>query len=68
MRILDILASSFLDDLLELREDISKEQQEKNWFSAPSALRIYGESLFEGFKGVAVHVDCRSLFKPGQRP
>lgn len=47
VRILDILASCFLDDLLELREDnISKEEQEKNWFSAPSALRIYGELFF----------------------
>lgn len=46
VRILDILACSFLDDLLELRdEDLSKELQEQNWFSAPSALRIYGHYL-----------------------
>lgn len=46
VRILDILASSFLDDLLELRdEELSKELQEQNWFSAPSALRVYGHYL-----------------------
>ncbi|XP_050297092.1 serine/threonine-protein phosphatase 2A regulatory subunit B'' subunit gamma-like [Anthonomus grandis grandis] len=46
IRILDILASTFLDDLLELRdEELSKEMQEQNWFSAPSALRIYGHYL-----------------------
>ncbi|KAJ8941727.1 hypothetical protein NQ318_023323 [Aromia moschata] len=46
VRILDILACSFLDDLLELRdEELSKEAQEQNWFSAPSALRIYGHYL-----------------------
>ncbi|KAL1501513.1 hypothetical protein ABEB36_006820 [Hypothenemus hampei] len=46
VKILDILACSFLDDLLELRdEDLSKEMQEQNWFSAPSALRIYGHYL-----------------------
>lgn len=46
VRILDILACSFLDELLELRdEELSKEVQEQNWFSAPSALRIYGHYL-----------------------
>lgn len=46
VRILDILACSFLDDLLELRdEELSKDLQEQNWFSAPSALRIYGHYL-----------------------
>ncbi|XP_057666905.1 serine/threonine-protein phosphatase 2A regulatory subunit B'' subunit gamma-like [Diorhabda carinulata] len=46
VRILDILACSFLDDLLELRdEDLSKELQEQNWFSAPSAFRVYGHYL-----------------------
>ncbi|CAG9859442.1 unnamed protein product [Phyllotreta striolata] len=46
VRILDILACSFLDDLLELRdEELSKELQEQNWFSAPSALKIYGHYL-----------------------
>lgn len=44
VRILDVLACSFLDELLELRdEELSKEVQEQNWFSAPSALRV---SLF----------------------
>lgn len=46
VKISDILACSFLDDLLELRdEELSKEVQEQNWFSAPSALRIYGHYL-----------------------
>lgn len=46
IKIQDILACSFLDDLLELRdEDLSKEMQESNWFSAPSALRVYGQYL-----------------------
>lgn len=72
IKIQDILACSFLDDLLEVDiliyifvfcisssrywsnsnsifmfiqlrdEDLSKESQETNWFSAPSALRVYG--------------------------
>ncbi|KAL7648208.1 UNVERIFIED_CONTAM: hypothetical protein RMT77_000111 [Armadillidium vulgare] len=43
IKIQDILACSFLDDLLELRdEDLPKKQQQSNWFSAPSALRVYG--------------------------
>jgi len=46
VRVQDILACSFLDDLLELRDqDLKKEQQEKNWFSAPTALRVYGQYL-----------------------
>ncbi|CAG9829083.1 unnamed protein product [Diabrotica balteata] len=46
VRILDILACSFLDDLLDLGDqELSKELQEQNWFSAPSALRIYGHYL-----------------------
>lgn len=46
IKIQDILACSFLDDLLELRdEELSKEMQESNWFSAPSALRVYGQYL-----------------------
>lgn len=46
VRILDILACSFLDELLELRdEDLSKELQEQNWFSAPSTFRVYGHYL-----------------------
>ncbi|XP_075223773.1 serine/threonine-protein phosphatase 2A regulatory subunit B'' subunit gamma-like isoform X2 [Lycorma delicatula] len=46
VRIQDILACSFLDDLLELRdEDLPKDLQEVNWFSAPSALRVYGQYL-----------------------
>lgn len=46
VKVMDILACSFLDDLLELRdEELTKEQQEANWFSAPSALRVYGQYL-----------------------
>ncbi|XP_077969620.1 serine/threonine-protein phosphatase 2A regulatory subunit B'' subunit gamma-like [Styela clava] len=46
IKIQDILACGFLDDLLELRdEELSKEVQESNWFSAPSALRVYGQYL-----------------------
>lgn len=46
VKIADILACSFLDDLLELRdEDLSESQQESNWFSAPSAMRVYGTYL-----------------------
>ena len=26
-------------------EDLSKEQQDSNWFSAPSALRVYGKFI-----------------------
>lgn len=46
VRIQDILACSFLDDLLELRDvDLPKDVQDSNWFSAPSALRVYGQYL-----------------------
>ncbi|KYN26665.1 Serine/threonine-protein phosphatase 2A regulatory subunit B'' subunit gamma, partial [Trachymyrmex cornetzi] len=46
VHILDILAFSFLDDLLELRdEDLPKDLQEANWFSAPSALKVYRQYL-----------------------
>ncbi len=46
VRIRDILACSFLDELLELRDqDLAKDLQETNWFSAPSALRVYGVYL-----------------------
>eukprot|EP00090_Calanus_glacialis_P037723 TRINITY_DN6522_c0_g1_i1.p1 TRINITY_DN6522_c0_g1~~TRINITY_DN6522_c0_g1_i1.p1 ORF type:complete len:451 (+),score=188.34 TRINITY_DN6522_c0_g1_i1:44-1396(+) len=46
IKIQDVLACSFLDDLLELRDqELPKELQEANWFSAPSALRVYGQYL-----------------------
>jgi serine/threonine-protein phosphatase 2A regulatory subunit B'' len=46
VRIRDILTCRFLDDLLELRdEEIPKDAQEMNWFSAPSALSVYGHYL-----------------------
>uniref|UniRef100_A0A182NPK6 Serine/threonine-protein phosphatase 2A regulatory subunit B'' subunit gamma n=1 Tax=Anopheles dirus TaxID=7168 RepID=A0A182NPK6_9DIPT len=46
IRIRDVLTCSFLDDLLELRdEEIPKDAQELNWFSAPSALSVYGHYL-----------------------
>lgn len=45
IRIKEILKSNFLDELLELREsDLPKDLQE-NWFSAPSALSVYGHYL-----------------------
>lgn len=46
IKILDILCCPFLDDLLELRDDqLSKADQMSNWFSAPSALKVYGDYL-----------------------
>lgn len=46
IKIQDILTCSFLDDLLELRdEELPKDQLQNNWFSAPSALRVYGVYL-----------------------
>eukprot|EP00088_Acartia_fossae_P021839 TRINITY_DN23209_c0_g1_i1.p1 TRINITY_DN23209_c0_g1~~TRINITY_DN23209_c0_g1_i1.p1 ORF type:complete len:444 (-),score=88.77 TRINITY_DN23209_c0_g1_i1:310-1641(-) len=46
IKIQDVLACSFLDDLLELRDnDLPKDAQDSNWFSAPSALRVYGQYL-----------------------
>ncbi|CAH2231728.1 jg14310 [Pararge aegeria aegeria] len=46
VRIRDVLSCSFLDDLLELREeDLPMDLQEQNWFSAASALRVYGQYL-----------------------
>ncbi|XP_050671495.1 serine/threonine-protein phosphatase 2A regulatory subunit B'' subunit gamma-like [Leptidea sinapis] len=46
VRIRDVLSCTFLDDLLELRgEDLPMELQEQNWFSAASALRLYGQYL-----------------------
>jgi serine/threonine-protein phosphatase 2A regulatory subunit B'' len=46
VKITEILSSGFLDQLIELRdEDISKDHLESNWFSAQSALRVYGQYL-----------------------
>ncbi|GFU22818.1 hypothetical protein NPIL_341091 [Nephila pilipes] len=46
IKIQNILACSFLDDLLELRDEtLPKDVQEANWFSAPSALHVYGQYL-----------------------
>ena len=46
IRIQDVLACSFLDELLELRDqELAKDVQEANWFSAPSALRVYGKGI-----------------------
>jgi serine/threonine-protein phosphatase 2A regulatory subunit B''/actin-binding protein anillin len=46
IKIRDILTCNFLDDLLELRdEEIPKDAQEMNWFSAPSTLSVYGNYL-----------------------
>ncbi|XP_026466973.1 serine/threonine-protein phosphatase 2A regulatory subunit B'' subunit gamma-like isoform X2 [Ctenocephalides felis] len=42
----NILASNFLEELLELRDNnLPKESQDTNWFSAPSALQVYGHYL-----------------------
>lgn len=43
IRIVDILSCGFLDELLELREEIHKTKQ--NYFSIPSALHIYSTYL-----------------------
>ncbi|KAH8855478.1 Serine/threonine-protein phosphatase 2A regulatory subunit B'' subunit gamma [Schistosoma japonicum] len=46
VRITDILASGFLDSMLELREVTTSEAQlAANWFSHQSALRVYGSYL-----------------------
>ncbi|EDV23688.1 uncharacterized protein TRIADDRAFT_57146 [Trichoplax adhaerens] len=46
VKIVDILNCTFLDELLELRdEDLPQERQNANWFSATSALRVYGQYL-----------------------
>ncbi|XP_065558661.1 serine/threonine-protein phosphatase 2A regulatory subunit B'' subunit gamma-like isoform X3 [Artemia franciscana] len=46
IKIQEILSSGFLDDLLELRdEDLPKDNQIQNWFSASSALKVYGQYL-----------------------
>lgn len=46
VKITEILASGYLDQLIELRdEDAGKEHLESNWFSAQSALRVYGQYL-----------------------
>ncbi|VEL31367.1 unnamed protein product [Protopolystoma xenopodis] len=46
IRISDILASGFLDSLLELRESqIAETQLVANWFSFQSAMRVYGSYL-----------------------
>jgi len=46
VRIIDILISGFLDDLLELREEeVPEEKLHINWFSAPSAFRVYSQFL-----------------------
>ena len=68
IRIQDILASSFLDELLELRDqDLAKDVQESNWFSAPSALRVYGVYLNLDqvrFIFVLIHFRCRTSHAP----
>lgn len=46
VRITDILASGFLDAMLELRETNAREEQlADNWFSRQSADRVYGSYL-----------------------
>ena len=42
----DVCLSRCVLDTLQLRdEELSKDMQESNWFSAPSALRVYGQYL-----------------------
>ena len=46
VKITEILASGFLDQLIELRdEDLPRDRLEVNWFSAQSAQRVYGQYL-----------------------
>ncbi|OQR79746.1 serine/threonine-protein phosphatase 2A regulatory subunit B'' subunit gamma-like [Tropilaelaps mercedesae] len=45
VRIDEIILSSFLDDLLELREDLSRAALEANWFSAVSARKVYSRFM-----------------------
>ncbi|KAL5464138.1 hypothetical protein EMCRGX_G033105 [Ephydatia muelleri] len=46
IRIQDILACGFLDDLLELRdEDTAEGDHLNNWFSAHSAHKVYGQYI-----------------------
>ncbi|XP_037950978.1 serine/threonine-protein phosphatase 2A regulatory subunit B'' subunit gamma-like [Teleopsis dalmanni] len=45
IRIRDILASGLLAELLELRDETTKEEQERNWFSMTSVLSVYGNYL-----------------------
>ena len=65
IKIQDVLAYSFLDDLLELRDqELSKDLQEQNWFSAPSALRVYGQylNLDTDHNGMLRLVSCHILY------
>ncbi|XP_017847464.1 serine/threonine-protein phosphatase 2A regulatory subunit B'' subunit gamma isoform X2 [Drosophila busckii] len=48
IRILDMLASGYIDELLELRElpqSTDEQLQLSNWFSLPSVLQVYGSFL-----------------------
>ncbi|KAG8224440.1 hypothetical protein J437_LFUL001393 [Ladona fulva] len=45
VRIQDVLASGFLDEINELRSEDMPKNLQANWFSAPSALRVYGQYL-----------------------
>ena len=40
-----LISTSLISDSQLRDEDLSKEMQESNWFSAPSALRVYGQYL-----------------------
>ena len=52
IRIQDILACSFLDDLLELRDqDLPKDAQDANWFSAPSGMYLIYTLFYKRFSG-----------------
>ncbi|ESO06989.1 hypothetical protein HELRODRAFT_191272 [Helobdella robusta] len=46
IKIQDVLTCTFLNDLLELRdEEMSKERQETNWFSTLFSFKVYGQYL-----------------------
>ncbi|XP_022656682.1 serine/threonine-protein phosphatase 2A regulatory subunit B'' subunit gamma-like isoform X2 [Varroa destructor] len=45
VRIDEIILSSFLDDLLELREDLPRAALEANWFSAVSTRKVYSRFM-----------------------
>ncbi|XP_065196262.1 serine/threonine-protein phosphatase 2A regulatory subunit B'' subunit gamma-like isoform X1 [Sycon ciliatum] len=46
VKVQDIMSCKFLDELLQLRDDkLTADQQRCNWFSAPHALRVYGQYL-----------------------
>ncbi|GAA50691.1 protein phosphatase 2 (formerly 2A) regulatory subunit B'', partial [Clonorchis sinensis] len=67
VRITDILASTYLDSLLELREPQTTEAQlASNWFSHQSAMRVYGSylQLDEDRNGMLTRAELSSCRHP----